>query len=311
MTGLVRTVLGDVEADDLGVTYAHEHLIIDSPLVIERWPHIHLPSADEAVAELALCANAEVQTVVDAMPVGAGGDIVRLAEVSRRAGVNVIAATGLHAARYHEGQKWALEGSTRQLATRFISDVADGAAGTDFRAGIIKVSTGGVEADDRERRLFRAAAISSRTTGAAILTHCEEGRGGMAQVALFQSLSLPLDRVILSHTDKLPDPAYHRDLLSSGVNVEYDQSLRHAEEAAPQSARLIGQMWEEGFGSQIMLGTDGARRSLWATLGGSPGLAWLATGFVEILRDHGITESQVRAMLVENPARVLPLAPFS
>ena len=54
MTGLVRTVLGDIAAKDLGVTYAHEHLIIDSPLVADRWPHIHLPSADEAVAEMEL-----------------------------------------------------------------------------------------------------------------------------------------------------------------------------------------------------------------------------------------------------------------
>ena len=67
-------------------------------------------------------------------------------------------------------------------------------------------------------------------------------------------------------------------------------------------------MCEEGFGSHIMLGTDGARRSLWASLGGSPGHAWLATGFVEILRDHEVAESQIKAMLVENPARVLPLA---
>src|ERR687891_2924146 len=29
--GFVRTVLGDVEPDALGVTYAHEHLIVDSP----------------------------------------------------------------------------------------------------------------------------------------------------------------------------------------------------------------------------------------------------------------------------------------
>lgn len=308
MTRVVRTVLGDIAANELGVTYAHEHLIIDSPLVAERWPDIHLPSVDDAVAELDLCRNSGVRTVVDAMPIGAGGDIVRLGEISRRAGINVVAATGLHTARYYEDHPWSLEGSTGQMAAKFISDVDDGYGRTDFRAGIIKVATIGPRVDERERRLFRAAAISSRATGAAILTHCEDGLGGVEQVSLLLELGTPPDRVILSHTDKVTDPGYHRELLASGVNVEYDQSLRQAEDAVPQTATLIARMCEEGFGSHIMLGTDGARRSLWASLGGSPGLAWLATGFVEILREHGVAESQIQAMLVENPARVLPLA---
>ena len=308
MTRVVRTVLGDVAADELGVTYAHEHLIIDSPLVAERWPHIHLPSTDDAVAELDLCSKAGLRTVVDAMPIGAGGDIVRLGEISRRAGINVVAATGLHTAKYYGHHPWSLEGSTGQMAAKFISDVDDGFGRTDFRAGIIKVATVGPKVDEREKRLFRAAAISSRATGAAILTHCEDGLGGVEQVSLILELGTPPDRVILSHTDKVTDPGYHRELLASGVNVEYDQALRQADDAVPQTAKLIAQMCEEGFESHIMLGTDGARRSLWATLGGSPGLAWLATGFVGILRDRGIAESQIQAMLVENPARVLPLA---
>lgn len=310
MTGVVRTVLGDLQAVDLGVTYAHEHLIIDSPLISERWPDIHLPSIDEAVAELGLCRKAGVGTVVDAMPSSAGGDIRRLAEISRRSGVNIIAATGLHTTRYYEGEEWALEEPTDHLARRFISHVADGVDGTGSRAGIIKVATLGEETTEPERSLFEAAATASGATGAAILTHCEQGLGGLEQVDLLRNVDAPLDRVILSHTDKVSDPGYHRDLLSSGVNVEYDQALRQAEQTPPDSVTLISQMWEEGFGDQLLLGTDGARRSLWTTLGGSPGLAWLATGFVETLIDNGVSEPQVRAMLVENPARVLSLAPF-
>ena len=36
----VRTVLGDIDPGDLGATYLHEHLIIDHPLVEDRFPHI-------------------------------------------------------------------------------------------------------------------------------------------------------------------------------------------------------------------------------------------------------------------------------
>ncbi len=61
-------------------------------------------------------------------------------------------------------------------------------------------------------------------------------------------------------------------------------------------------MVEEGHADQILLGTDAARRSLWKTLGGSPGLAWLATGFAEILEVLGLDAAIRQQILVTNPA---------
>jgi predicted metal-dependent phosphotriesterase family hydrolase len=44
---------------------------------------------------------------------------------------------------------------------------------------------------------------------------------------------------------------------------------------------------------------------MWATLGGSPGLAWLLSGLPEVLRGRGVEEPAIRTMLVANPARFL------
>lgn len=49
----VRTVLGDVQSNDLGVCYAHEHLIIDPSLPTRQDPDFLLDSVEIAVAELA------------------------------------------------------------------------------------------------------------------------------------------------------------------------------------------------------------------------------------------------------------------
>jgi predicted metal-dependent phosphotriesterase family hydrolase len=75
---IVRTVLGDRAPEVAGLVYAHEHLIIDSPLIADRFPHIHLHDCDAAVAEVAACRTAGVALMVDAMPVcaGLGPDIV-------------------------------------------------------------------------------------------------------------------------------------------------------------------------------------------------------------------------------------------
>jgi phosphotriesterase-related protein len=131
----------------------------------------------------------------------------------------------------------------------------------------------------------------------------------MAQVELLSELGAPLGRVVLSHTDKQPDLGYHRELLESGVNLEYDQALRRPPDDPAGTAWLVAQMLAEGFGDRLMLGTDGARRSLWRALGGGPGLAWLATGFAEVLDAAGIGPETRRRLFVENPARVLAFEP--
>jgi predicted metal-dependent phosphotriesterase family hydrolase len=296
MTGTVRTVLGDVDARTLGVTYCHEHLIIDSPLVADLIPDIHLPSVGEAVEEVRTCREAGVATMVDAMPEG-GRDLDKLRAISRQTGVHIVAVTGLHTEKYYSYLPWAEEDSADQLARRFVADI-------DAGCGVIKAATGEGGMNARSRRLFEGVVIAHFETGAPIITHCEDGNGAFEQVELLSKLGVALDRVVLSHTDKVTDPGYHRKLLQSGVNLEYDQALRQAR-GEQSTARLLAEMIEDGYLGQLMLGTDGARRSLWRTLGGSPGLAYLILEFGEILEDHGVRENERQALFVDNPARWL------
>jgi phosphotriesterase-related protein len=65
---------------------------------------------------------------------------------------------------------------------------------------------------------------------------------------------------------------------------------------------------ERGFIDQLMVGTDGARRSLWVAYGGAPGLAWLASDFRGVLETVGIGRDLQNEILVTNPARFLAMA---
>jgi predicted metal-dependent phosphotriesterase family hydrolase len=317
VTGFVRTVLGDVPASELGITYVHEHVIIDSPLVSETMGHIHLPSVSEAVAEITLCADVGVGTMVDAMPAGSGRDVVRLAEASEQSGIHIVATTGMHTPKYYNDVSWAAADSAQQLAARFISDIETGVDRydyrgttvdrTDHRAGIIKIATPESQVTAWDRRVFSAGAIAAARTGVPILTHCEEGVGAQQQLALLSELGVDLHRVVISHTDKIADRQYHFDLLDAGVNLEYDQALRQGDGARHGTAGLLRDMIDAGFLGQLMLGTDGARRSLWSTLGGNPGLAWLASGFLDVLRSVGIGQAEQHVLFVDNPRAFLTL----
>ena len=313
----VLTVLGDVEATDLGAVFIHEHLILDNAHIEENFPHIHLPSVDDAVAELEPCVEAGAGTMVDAMPAAGGRHPARLADISRRTGMHILATTGLHTPKYYVHHPFATGASVEQLAALFIGDVEEGidrydytgpvVERTDHRAGVIKVATTEVGVDDRARRVFEAATVASTTTGAPILTHTEDGAKAAEQVEEFHRLGFPLRRVVISHTDKTMDFGYHRSLLESGVYLEYDQALRQDPADPKGTAWLVARAAEEGFLDQITLGTDGARRTLWSTFGGAPGLAWMRTGFLDKLRGHGLTDQQIASVWTTNPQRFLSL----
>jgi phosphotriesterase-related protein len=308
----VRTVLGDVPSGELGMCFAHEHLVIDGGLPKLVNPGISLQRVEDAVAELAPCVAAGLGAVVDAMPADAGRNVVKLAEISRRSGVHVVATTGLHHARFYGERHWGELLAPDELAELFVGDVTEGIDAHDLngpvvrrtahRAGIIKVAGSLDGPSDRDRRVFEGAAIAVTRAGTALLTHCEAGTGGLAQLRLLEDLGVPLDRVILSHTDKVADRGYHRELLASGAYVVYDQGLRSPE----STARLVRWMVEDGHQGQLLLGTDGARRSLWSVLGGAPGLAALAIDLGKRLAGE-LGQTVMDAIWVANPAAALEL----
>ena len=305
MSGFVRTVLGDIDPVQLGVTYMHEHLIIDSPIVAKNFEFIHLTKESEAIAEVNLCKKAGVGAMVDCMPLGSGRDAKRLLNIASETGINLIAVTGLHHDRYYREDDILEKSSAEQLADYFLKDINEGMDGTEAKAGLIKVVTSGPKIKDREKKLFEAAAIAHFESGAPIISHCEHGTGAIEQLELFREFRITLNHVTLSHTDKEADLSYHHEILSSGVNVEYDQSLRQANDVNASSAQLTAAMVGAGFVNQIMMGTDGARRSLWTSLGGTPGLAYLFSGWSKRLIDAGLNEDNLQQIFINNPARVL------
>jgi phosphotriesterase-related protein len=304
----VRTILGDVGAGDLGVCYAHEHVIIDPSFATAVEPQFLLDDVDRAVAELSAFRAHGGRAMVDAMPIGCGRNPAKLAEVSRRSGVHVVCPTGVHLAKYYPPGDPFLEMPSDALAEWFVAEIGVGIGGNpSYRAGVIKVAGGRDRLSDAERRAFIAAAAAHRRTGCPILTHTEQGTAAMEQVALLREHGAEPSRVTLSHTDRLPDPAYHRQLLRTGVNLEYDSCFRWKPGQGNPTLDLLVALLP-AFPDQLMLGMDAARRTYWASYGGSPGLGFLLTEFSPRMRAAGIDEDLIRRAFVNNPARAYSFA---
>jgi phosphotriesterase-related protein len=309
-SAMIRTVLGDIDSAELGVCYAHEHIIIDPGVATLRYPDFRLESVELATVELSAFYAAGGRSMVDSMPCDAGRNVLKLAQISAASHVHILCPTGLHLAKYYDEGHWGNRYCVDQLATLFIADIMDGIDRHDYsgpvvertphRAGLIKIATNGASIDDREHRVFEAAAIAHQRTGAPILTHCEQGEGAIEQVELLASLGVDLSKVVLSHVDRKPDLNYHRDILRSGVCMEYDSAFRWKSDENPTLDLLVGLLGE--FPNQLMLGMDAARPTYWTSYGGAPGLNFLLCEFTEAMTQRGVNRDDWERIFVRNPA---------
>lgn len=312
----VRTVLGDIAPSDLGACYAHEHLIIDRSYTTQVFPDLHLPSVDNGVLELSDFKKAGGGAMIETMPCDAGRNVRKLAEISRRSGVHIVAPTGLHLPRFYPEGHWRHRLSAAELSDLFAAEIEEGIDANDcagprlertpHRAGVIKIASASTLLSQAERHAFDAAASAHRRTGAPIITHTEPGMG-LEQVAFLTGRGVAPSHIVLSHTDRHPDRDFHRALLRTGVFVEYDRTFRGKLDAANPTLLLFADMARE-FPDQVMLGTDGARPAYWRSYGGSPGLDYLLTEFSRLARAAGASEELLRKAFVDNPARAFRFA---
>ncbi|MBA2700683.1 MAG: aryldialkylphosphatase [Chloroflexi bacterium] len=317
----VRTVLGDIAPSELGVTYAHEHLVIDGGRPVELEPEFDLGDVEAMATELTEAAGLGLRSVIDAMPCDAGRNATKLADLSRRTGIQVVAPTGLHHDRYYGTAHWSHRVAIDDMANLFAADITDGIDALDYsgpvvhrtayRAGVIKVAGSDGGPSERDRRVFEAAAIAHARTGAPILTHCEHGTGALEQIRTLTDHGVAAGHIVLSHVDKVIDRGYHREILGTGAFAEYDGSFRWQPGQPNGTVQLIAQMAEDGFDDRIVVGMDAARRRYYRVHGGGPGLIWLLGGFTTLLTDAGVDEAVRHRIFVANPARAFAFAASS
>lgn len=311
MNPFIRTVLGDIPPQQMGICYAHEHLIIDAGFTTHQTPDFLLDDAAKCAAELREAYATGVRTMVDSMPMACGRNVLKLAEVSRLSGVQILCPTGIHLAKYYPPGHWSMRMDAETLAKLFVREITEGidandASGpqwraTPHRAGLIKVAGGLNQLDAQQRKTFEAAAAAHRITGSPILTHTEQGTAAMEQIKLLGSLGADLRHVILSHLDREPDAAYHRDVLQTGVRIEYDSTFRWKSPDDNPTLNLLIKLLPL-FPDQIALGMDAARRSYWTHYGGTPGLTFLQTTWTARMKQAGIPEDLIHRVFVTTPA---------
>ena len=295
------TVTGPLPAEEMGVTDAHDHLYLRSPLL--GGEEIDDPAIVEA--ETRDGARSGIATIVELTPIGLGRQPDALRALSQATGVHIVCATGYHRDAHYPDGHWVLNATHDELLAHMRTDLARGMDGTSVRAGVIKAGASLNEITLNERRRLVAAASAAKAAGVSVAVHCEAATMGEEIADLLLGEGLPADQIILAHMDRDPNPARHIDLLARGVFLVYDTIGRVQYHADSTRIELIEAVGAAGHGDQVLLGLDLGKRSSMREYGGH-GLRYLMDGFVPLLRER-VGDAAVTKMLVDNPAAAFAL----
>jgi phosphotriesterase-related protein len=220
----VETVQGAVDAGELGLVLAHEHVRFRDDAVAAQWPERYDDDADlDAALEAVVAAKAKgVQTIVDPTAMFGGRDVRFMKRVADQTGVRIVACTGIYTYDYlpHYFENRDVD----TMAEHFVADIEGGIQGTGIRAAFLKCAADAAGITEHVEKIHRAVARASVQTGTPIMAHSMPAAvTGPRQVEIFREEQVDLARVQIAHCGDTDDLDYIEGLIAQGVYVGLDR----------------------------------------------------------------------------------------
>ena len=320
----VQTALGPVDVSRLGPTLMHEHIFILTADIQqnypEEWGDDEARVAD-AVRQLRALAAAGIKTIVDVTVIGQGRYVPRVRRVAEQVPeLNIVVATGCYIfddvpmffwRRTPEVEASLGRPARDVMVDFFLRDITQGIGDTAVKAGMLKCAvdekglTAGVE------RVLRAVAQAHAQTGTPITIHTHAAsQHGPAILDVLTDEGVDLSRVVLGHSGDVDQPDYLQSMAESGLTLGMDRFGIDHFASFRERADLVVELCRRGLADHMVLSHDYSCYLDWFPPGSLNDLHdWhylhISRDVLPYLREHGIAEDQIDAMLVRNPAGIL------
>lgn len=311
----VQTVLGPIPASKLGVTLVHEHVMCDfigaQDTGRHRWQV-------EAVVQrmrplLTQLRERGVTGFVDCTPAYIGRDPRVLKGLAQETRLNIVTNTGYYGGANDKFvPRHAYDETANQLADRWVREWERGIEDTGVKPGFMKIGVDEIGSDSTrlsaiDEKLVRASALASKRTGLAVTCHTGGGPAGLAATRIFLAEKANPGRFIVAHSDG-HGLATNRAVAELGAWVSFDAISRKPLEF---HLDLVREMTERHSGSLLLSHDNG-----WYEVGQENGgvirdYNYISDVFLPALRKDGVSETMIRKLTVENPAKAFAIQPSS
>lgn len=301
--GQIITVNGPVDANSLGKTLAHEHVLVDfigaDKINENRWNKTTV--LNKVVPYFMEAKQAGVQAVVECTPAFLGRDVRLLKMLSDKTGIKFITNTGYYGARSNKHlPSWVFTETPEQLATRWIEEFEHGIDGTNIKPGFIKISVDGPTNGLTEihKKLVRAAAITHLKTGLTIFSHTGPARAAFEQLEILKEMKVKPDAFVWVHAQAEKDKSMHIRAAKMGAWVSLDNVGVNNDYYLEALAGLK----EAGLLHRVLLSHDAGYYRPGEPDGGE------FRGYTEVFKLLiGFSEKDIEQLLIKNPAEALTI----
>jgi len=341
----VMTVLGPVQASELGIVTPHEHIFIDmsvffsepdsisrkivahGPVTIDKLgllrkdcfavlDNVQLMDYETQKNEIMYFKYAGGRTVVDASNHGLGRDPELLRKIAVDTGLNVITGSGYYVAAAQD--KKTLDLTVEEMEADIVKDLTVGIGHTNIRAGYIGEIGLNWDMPEFEVRSLHAACRAQVKTNAPLMIHvnpwCTRGLDGMKIV---EEYGIPGSKVVVCHSDVENNEAYILALLEKGVYVEFDNFGKENNtdpwDICEGNGRFVTD-WERVRLVKKLIDMGYGRQLLFSCdiclkmllhAYGGWGYDHVIEHILPMCREIGITDEQIDDIMIHNPARWL------
>jgi phosphotriesterase-related protein len=318
----VETVRGAIDVDELGTTLMHEHVFVLSTEILENYGHAWWDEETrvaDAVSKLRELKARGVDSIVDPTVIGLGRDVGRLHRVNEQVDINIVVATGLYT--YHDlpfpfrarGPGTEAGGPDPMIAA-FVGDIRDGIGTTGVRAAFLKCAVEEAQLTRGVERTLRAVAKAHVETGAPITVHTNPGRrNGLDVIRVFGEEGVDMRKVVLGHSGDSNDIEHLGELLDSGAILGMDRFGLDVYNPTDKRVATIAELCRAGHADQMVLSHDASCFLDWYPMPEEQSLLaaalpnWHYTHIhddvLPALREQGVSDADIRTMLVDTPRR--------
>lgn len=321
----INTVLGPIEAKDMGKTLMHEHLVygfcgFQGDYTLGGFDELNC--IKENMKWLTpLKEKYGFRTIVDATNNECGRDPFFLAKMATILDLNIICSTGYYYEPASAFMYWKFRSGFADVETEIYemmkAELTEGIGKTGIKAGVMKLASSAGVIQPFEEKFFKAAARVNVATGYPIITHTELGTMGPEQAKLLIENGANPQDIAIGHMCGNTDVDYHERVLQQGVFDAFDRfglegDLFHTP-TDEERCDVIAALMKKGYEDQILMSHDSVTVEL-----GRPrpvpkdDLDFMAHAnilnipgrVIPMLKERGVSDAQLEKIFVANPAKL-------
>lgn len=310
-TGYIMTVKGKIDADEMGKTLIHEHIVTNFEGT--KNPNQTFEDQERAInlilPHLKYIKSLGYETLFECTPSYIGKNVELLQQLSELSGLNIVTNTGFYAA---VDKKYLPEivynEAAQTLASMWYEEWKDGIADSGIRPGFIKLGVGKGELDTIEQKIFKAGMILSKKTGMTIAVHTGDGNSIKSQASIAQQNDFDLQKLIWVHAQNGNDQE-RLSMAEKGIWISLDGV---SETRMDEYIKMIVIFQENSLLSRLLLSHDDGwgvefdnGELVLKPFGNGNKIPYrtISEVLIKKLNALGFTQKQIDMIFIENPKK--------